>query len=58
MANLGIILLHQLKFMWQHDTHAIAQFINECMDGIHWTHMVILAFRARHQISPRRLDVV
>ncbi len=56
----GDYVATMVQLMWQHETstRAVTQFIEECMEFILWMHMVILALRARHQISPRWLEMV
>ncbi len=54
MACLGIMLLQRWNVIWRRDTRAVAQFIKECM--MHRA-IMILALRARHQISPWWLEM-
>jgi len=44
-----------VQFMWDHDTHTVAA--SELFQNV-GMHTVVLALRARHQISPRWLEMV
>ena len=44
-----------VQLMWDHDTHTVAA--SKLFQNV-GTHTVVLALRARHQISPRWLEMV